>query len=310
MLRIVNVPPRGIGLKTVRTLEGAAQAHGSSIYEQILDPPEDLGTRARNALSSFAEMVEGWISVHEALTVAQLIDRILEDTRYADYIRDGTDEGEDRWANVLELRNVSVDYVGVTLFDFLTEVALVSDVDNLSDDVDAPTLLTLHSAKGLEFPVVFIVGLEEGILPHSRSLDDAEQLAEERRLMYVGLTRAKDRLYLSYAFTRNRYGDNEPTMPSSFLEDIPSRLKTGDWQATPRKRSRRTAWSQPRPAVSQEPEQATFHAGQRVRHRAFGEGLVIESRVVRGDEIVTVAFQQGDLKRLLAGIAPLEAVAD
>jgi len=109
----------------------------------------------------------------------------------------------------------------------LADVALVSDVDNLSETVDAPTLLTLHSAKGLEFPVVFITGLEEGMLPHSRSLDDAEQMAEERRLMYVGLTRAKDRLYLTYAFTRTRYGDNDFNVPSRFLDDIPPELVEG-----------------------------------------------------------------------------------
>jgi len=213
MARVINVPPRGIGKKTVAALEGAARERGVSVYEVLKQLPK-LSSRAQRVLAAFLELVEGWLAVRRVLTVAQLIDRVLEDTRYGDYLRDGSEEGEDRWANVLELRNVAADYENMTLTDFLADVALVSDVDNLSTEADAPTLLTLHSAKGLEFPVVFITGLEEGILPHSRSFDDPEQMAEERRLMYVGLTRAKDRLFLTRTFIRTRYGESEPSVPS------------------------------------------------------------------------------------------------
>ncbi|MFQ6101979.1 MAG: ATP-dependent helicase [Anaerolineae bacterium] len=291
MARVINVPPRGIGRKTVAVLEEAARERGVSIYEVLKESPK-LGARAQRALAAFVEMLEGWTATWGQMTVAQLIDRVLQDTGYGDYLRDGTEEGEDRWANVLELRNVAAEYNDLTLTDFLADVALVSDVDNLSDEVDAPTLLTLHSAKGLEFPVVFITGLEEGMLPHSRSFDDPEQMAEERRLMYVGLTRAEDRLYLTYAFVRTRRGDNEPSVPSRFLDDIPLELVSGSW----RQRGREAMGSR----------ESQFRAGQRVRHATFGEGLVVESRADGDDEIVTVIFEEAGMKRLMASLAPLE----
>ncbi|MBE9507267.1 MAG: UvrD-helicase domain-containing protein [Chloroflexi bacterium] len=309
MARVINVPPRSIGKKTVTALDDAAQERGVSVYETLKEIPGELGGRAQRALAAFLEMLERWIAAREQLTTAQLIDRVLEDTGYADYLRDGTEEGEDRWANVLELRNVAADYDDMTLTDFLADVALVSDVDNLSEEVDAPTLMTLHSAKGLEFPVVFITGLEEGILPHSRSFDDAEQMAEERRLMYVGLTRAEDKLFLTYAFTRTRYGDSEPSVPSRFLDDIPPELISGSCrQAQQSAPQRATTW-QPTPQTIH-PVEPLFRTGQRVRHATFGEGLVIESRVDGGDEIVTVAFEETGLKRLMASMAPLERLGD
>ncbi|MDY6875747.1 MAG: UvrD-helicase domain-containing protein [Chloroflexota bacterium] len=325
MTRVINVPPRGIGKKTVTALENAAQQQNVSIYKALREIPSPesqipnteyrtkLGTRARRALTSFLELLEGWIAAREHLTAAQLIDRVLEDTRYADYLRDGTEEGEDRWANVLELRNVAADYEDMTLTDFLADVALVSDVDNLSDKVDAPTLMTLHSAKGLEFPVVFITGLEEGILPHSRSFDDAEQMAEERRLMYVGLTRAKDRLFLTYAFIRTRYGDSEPSVPSRFLEDIPPELASGAWRRGQRREEREerreSMGVQGQGSVAR-PVGPQFRDGQRVRHATFGAGLVVESRPDRNDELVTVIFEEVGLKRLLASLAHLEQLED
>jgi len=311
MARVINVPPRAIGRKTVAVLEDAARTRGISIYEvlkAIQLPEEDgpaLGTRAQRALAAFLGMLEGWIAARAELTVVQVIDRVLEDTNYADYLRDGTEEGEERWANVLELRNVAGEYADLTLTDFLADVALVSDVDNLGDEVNAPTLLTLHSAKGLEFPVVFITGLEEGMLPHSRSLDDPDQMAEERRLSYVGLTRAEDRLFLTYAFVRTRYGESEPSVPSRFLEDIPAKYLSGSWRRARRSTVQRTTTWQSK-AEPAHRAQSRFQAGHRVRHGTFGEGLVVESRTTGGDEIVSVIFEGVGLKRLMAGLAHLE----
>ncbi|MFN3761994.1 MAG: 3'-5' exonuclease, partial [Anaerolineae bacterium] len=165
----------------------------------------------------------------------------------------------------------------------------VSDVDNLTDGVNAPTLLTLHSAKGLEFPVVFIVGLEEGLLPHSRSLDDPEALAEERRLMYVGVTRAKERLFLTHAFRRARRGDYEPNVPSRFLADIPETLAEGKRRQKSSGRSRGT------PA-----ESLRYSVGDWVEHPTFGPGIVIAVRP-HGDEAeVTVIFERVGIKRILS----------
>ena len=317
MARVINVPPRSIGRKTVATLENVARERGVSIYEVLEIPnPESqipkLGTRAQRALTAFLELLEGWIAARDALPVAQLIDRVLQDIRYADYLRDGSEEGEDRWANVLELRNVASEYGDLTLTDFLADVALVSDVDGLSGEADAPTLLTLHSAKGLEFPVVFITGLEEGMLPHSRSFDDPEQMAEERRLTYVGLTRAKDRLFLTYAFMRTRYGDREPSVPSRFLDDIPPEFVSGSWRRGKGQGAR--GKGQGTKGATRNSQFAIrapqFRAGQRVRHATFGEGLVIESRTDGGDEIVTVAFEEVGLKRLMTSFAHMERLVD
>jgi DNA helicase-2/ATP-dependent DNA helicase PcrA len=319
MARVINRPPRSIGAKTITALEDAAREQGLSVYRavrQIQEPQAqgpDLWARARRACLEFLEMLEGWIAASQELTVAELINRVLEDTRYGDYLRDGTEEGEERWANVLELRNVAADYDHHSLAEFLIDVALVSDVDNLSADVDAPTLLTLHSAKGLEFPVVFITGLEEGLLPHSRSLDEPEELAEERRLAYVGLTRAKDSLFLTYAFRRSRYGSSEATVPSRFLDDIPDDLTSGSWRATRRSARRlETTWERPVVAQAVALDHASteprFRAGQRVLHEVFGEGMVLESHSRGDDQIVTVNFEDGGEKRLIASLAPMEVL--
>jgi DNA helicase II / ATP-dependent DNA helicase PcrA len=322
MTRVINVPRRGIGRKTVATLENVARRRKISVYGVLqaisnsqphAQRASELGTRARRALAAFLELLEGWIAAREQLTVAQLVGRVLEDTRYDDYLRDGSEEGEDRWANVLELRNVAADYAALpdemSLTEFLADVALVSDVDNLSGEVDVPTLLTLHSAKGLEFPVVFIVGLEEGLLPHSRSFDDPDEMAEERRLVYVGLTRAEDRLYLTHTFRRTRYGESETSIPSRFLEDIPrdllgsSQRRGKKRRAESRKHETTWGWGQGEVVRQDEPR---FRAGQRVMHATFGEGLVIESRAQGNDAIVTVNFEQAGRKRLMASLAPLE----
>lgn len=153
---------------------------------------------------------------------------MLKETGYLNYLDDGTEEGLSRAENVLELRTVAASYEGLDLTTFLEEVSLVSDVDTRDDETQAPSLLTLHAAKGLEFPVVFIVGLEEGVLPHIRAMEDPSQMQEERRLMYVGITRAKDRLYLLYAFRRSLFGDSSANMPSRFLYDIPENVRVGD----------------------------------------------------------------------------------
>src|SRR5262249_19065870 len=243
-----------------------------------------------------------------------------DDVGYADFVNDGTEEGLERWANVMELRAVAVESPGAQLADFLEQVALVSDQDTLAEEGQATTLLTLHAAKGLEFPVVFIVGLDEGILPHQRSFDDPESMHEERRLMYVGMTRAKDRLYLLRAFRRSAYGDSGPAEASRFFDDIPEHLLKGNLSRKQAKAEayfqKATRWDSPsnsagslgaartsRPA----PAPATrYRTGQRVRHPKFGEGIVIDSKVRGDDEEVDVAFEAVGMKRLVASIANME----
>jgi DNA helicase-2/ATP-dependent DNA helicase PcrA len=297
LTRIINVPPRTIGNKTLQVLTDGAQDRAKSLWwaveavsvDDAQAPP--LGTRSRSAVTGFHKMARGWIEARDYLTVPELLDRILEETAYSSYLLDGTEEGEDRWNNVQEFRSVALEYAELTLTDFLADVALVSDVDNLSDGVDAPTLLTLHSAKGLEFPLVFVTGLEEGLLPHSRSLDDPEELAEERRLLYVGMTRAKDRLYLTHAFSRARFGTSDTSAPSRFLVDIPSGLVEGVHGQTTRSP---TTWTGGSTQTSRR-----FSSGDHVSHQKFGGGVVVESRVKGGDEEVTVVFDEAGIRRII-----------
>lgn len=243
--RIINVPPRSIGDKTVSNLAawsaelgvpmvGGLALLAGDLHSPVLDdefrarhtqaPQHPFGAAAVKSLTAFYKMLARWLAVKDGLTVAELLDRITEESSYTTWLRDGTEEGEDRWANVQELRSVAAHYddfpPDLRLTAFLEEVALVSDQDDLAEPEDRVTLLTIHTAKGLEFPVVFIVGLEENIFPHSRSMEDPDQMEEERRLMYVAVTRAKDRLYLLRAFRRMLYGRSEVNEPSRFLKDV------------------------------------------------------------------------------------------
>jgi DNA helicase-2/ATP-dependent DNA helicase PcrA len=174
-------------------------------------------------------MLAGWLARRDSLTVAQLLERVTEESGYSTWLRDGTQEGEERWENLQELRSVAANYDSfppeLRLSAFLEEVALVSDQDEITGEDDRVTLLTVHTAKGLEFPVVFMVGLEENVFPHLRSMEDPDQMEEERRLMYVGVTRARDRLFLLHAFRRMLYGRSELNPPSRFLKD----LAGADW---------------------------------------------------------------------------------
>jgi len=257
--------------------------------------------RSKRILSEFANLLEELIDAGRRLDLLELFDLVLERTGYAEYIRDGTEQGEERWNNVMELRSVASEYADlaprVGLTTFLEEVALVSDVDNYDERANAPTFLTLHMAKGLEFPVVFIVGLEERVLPHSRSFDDREAMEEERRLCYVGITRAKERLYLIHTFRRTLRGLSQVNTPSRFLLDIPSQLVRG---STEYERATRL----PRGPAAVEMRQ--FNPGDKVRHPQFGEGIVVSSKLVGDDEEVVVAFVGMKPKRLLVSFAQME----
>jgi len=261
------------------------------------------------------------IAARNRLNVLELLDLILERTGYARWVQKESQESEERWQNIMELQTVAQEYASLPVEDglttFLEEVALVSDTDNLDETTNAPTLLTLHSAKGLEFPVVFIVGLEEGLMPHSRSFDDPEEMEEERRLCYVGVTRTRKRLYLVHTFRRTLYGQSEIAIPSRFLRDIPQHLiarregfeaqqgKLGMGAGAAR---RMTTWAAPSMPPVRQVAKTRFRAGDKVHHPAFGEGTVIKSQIRGGDEEVTVAFAGRGIKKLVASLAKLEPV--
>ena len=230
----------------------------------------------------------------------------------------------------MEYRNKAKEFLTLgigknALVAFLESVALVSDSDNLDDKAGAVTLITLHQAKGLEFPVVFIAGMEEGLLPHIRSLENEAEMEEERRLCYVGVTRAKERLYLLRAFRRGFRGSSGPSLPSRFLADIPRKLiaapprkdpmpaGSAAWASYPRKPAAVSASAGNRrpavqPAASTPPApRLDLSTGDKVRHAKFGEGIVTDSKVTGSDVEVTVAFTDGNgIKRLLLSFAPLE----
>ncbi len=249
--RIVNIPTRGIGAKSKEKLQLWAASQGLTPVEAHMmlavdpDVQHPFNGRAFKALSRFGALLDAWITLREQASVGELMDAILEQIGYREYIDDGTEEGADRWANVMELRSVAAEDTAVSLSEFLEQVALVADADNVDETVNATTLLTLHAAKGLEFPIVFLTGLEDGILPHSRSFDDVESMAEERRLFYVGMTRAENQLYLSHSFRRAVWGEPEVMTPSRFLNDIPSDLLDGSGVKKRREQAkmRASSWS-------------------------------------------------------------------
>ncbi|MBP8242680.1 MAG: UvrD-helicase domain-containing protein, partial [Thermoflexales bacterium] len=314
--RVINVPARGIGDKSIATVEEYARSSNLSMFEVLTRG--DMSGRAAKALADFGGLWKSWVALKDELNVARLFDQIMKTSGYRDWMRDGTDEGEDRWANVSELRNVAAEAGDTPLQDFLNDVALVSETDNVEDNPNAPTLLTLHAAKGLEYKVVFITGLEDGILPHSRTFDKPEDMAEERRLFYVGITRAKERLYLLRAFRRGLYGPSDATEASRFLRDLPEALVDGKKKTTADLKTETTTWSgnparwdtgtpgKPVETTRTANVGTTFKPGDRVVHAKFGPGLVLRSMKQRDDEEVEVFFEGHGGKRLSAALSGLK----
>jgi DNA helicase-2/ATP-dependent DNA helicase PcrA len=349
--RVINVPPRAIGSKTYDTLIALARNTGQRAGDTLAELGRagsaspywnQLGGRASAALANFGMMLAAWRALLvNGGSLPSLFDRILSDTRYREYIEDGTEEGRDRWENVDELRRLAFEYAERGLDEFLENLALVSDQDTIRESEDAPTLLTLHAAKGLEFNQVIITGLDEGLLPHSRSLEDDEEMAEERRLFYVGITRAKNQVYLLRSEQRSLYGSFAYQDASRFLNDIPENLlqshsprgsraqRAASWDSADRWDSSST-WGKPeREAVNQSyranvgsrayngPQpikrsapiiEQQYQPMMRVTHPTWGEGIVLESKVEDGDEIIKVHFETVGMKQLVASLAKLEII--
>ncbi|HEY8198557.1 MAG TPA: 3'-5' exonuclease, partial [Candidatus Limnocylindrales bacterium] len=432
--RILNVPARGIGDKTLEHLRTVAAANDGDVWTAILLTIDDqqVASRTRHALTTFADLITRLRRRVGLLALPELLDAVLEESGYRAMLHDGSEDGQERWDNLLELREVVGRYADLAPEDaldrLLEETALVADQDAYDASDDRVTLITLHAAKGLEFDVVFIAGLEEGVFPHNRALDDPRQMEEERRLAYVGLTRARHRLYLTHAAQRATWGRGGFSVPSRFLLEIPAELMHGprlvvvdegedDDQRPPEERTggpldldlvlgrraagrllerergrpvgprslppgggyvetppgaprpgeafrtsrdlvakreayygthawpgrdqgRRPGAAEPgadgpvgaamppnddgqisaQPDVDAAPErgfvppppvvpgQRRYRDGARVRHHAFGEGLVVSSKLTRDDEEVTVAFPDRGVKTLMASIANLEVL--
>jgi DNA helicase-2/ATP-dependent DNA helicase PcrA len=314
LMRVINVPQRGIGERSIDELTRWARSQGVNEYKalQLLadskesDAELPFSGRTVKALAGFAVMLENFMEKSKELNLVALFDSVVEKSGYKQYIT-GLVDGEDRWENILELRGVAQDFKdlrpGEGLTAFLEGVALVSDVDSLEEKIDTVTLITLHQAKGLEFPVVFIVGMEDGILPHYKSIDDPAQLEEERRLCYVGITRAKKKVYLVRAFRRHLMGSSAVNKPSRFLQDIPEHLTT---RASSLEAD--DAWSAPPEKETKPRDLPDFKAGDHVKHDQFGVGVVVNYHKTRNDAEVVVAFDGEGVKRFLLSFAKIEKV--
>ena len=319
--RVINTPSRKIGTKTFAELITTAQQLEVSPGELLLrlaesDPPELelFSTAPAKRLSGFGYMFSKWRKAYESLPPVEILDLILEDVAYRRYIEDGSEDGFERWENIVELKRLASEYQTVGLLSFLQDIALVSDQDTLDPDLEVPTLLTLHSAKGLEFGQVLIIGLNEGILPHQRSFDEPEAMEEERRLFYVGVTRAKDRLYLFHSLNRYTYGYFEPLQASRYYHDIPPNLRADDSLAyqplSPISSSKgHRSWKDlQKKTIRPISQEIQYHPGQKVRHPKWGDGLVLNSQLQDDDEIVDVFFEGVGKKKLIASLADLKTI--
>ncbi|HZQ49739.1 MAG TPA: UvrD-helicase domain-containing protein [Candidatus Dormibacteraeota bacterium] len=323
--RIVSVPPRKIGNVTVDAVTAYARESDVDILSILAEPARvpGLPRAAAAPLLGFRAQLESLRSVLGVLRPSELVDHVVEVMNLEQHYKDGTPQGEARLENLNELRGLAEDFddrdPAQGLEDFLAEIALVSDVDAYDENGEGVTLITLHMVKGLEFPVVFMVGMEEGLLPHQRALDETEdnlkvdlaanEMAEERRLCYVGMTRAKDRLYLSCAFRRHLYGRSQPAFPSRFLTEIPQSLLSaprGSAPVAPPRQGYRERYQERQvQAAPAQPVVQRFASGDRVTHPSFGAGTVVKSTLTRTDEELVVKFDKAGLKILSGMLAPL-----
>ncbi|MGQ4647200.1 DNA helicase PcrA [Lyngbya aestuarii] len=237
LLRVINTPRRGIGQATIDNLMVAGQQLSTPLWEIINDETSvnTMAGRSAKAVNKFAQLIKQWQEQIENLEAAEVVRGIMEESGYIHDLRNkGTEEAENRLENIFELYNAVLqfqeDNEDTSLGGFLANASLASDLDNLEEGQKAVSLMTLHSAKGLEFPVVFMVGLEQGLFPHSRTMRDTAALEEERRLCYVGITRAQDQLFLSHARERRLYGNREPAVRSQFLDELPKELVSSTYK--------------------------------------------------------------------------------
>ncbi len=291
--RIVNLPPRGLGDKSLERLIAFKNSSGLPLLEALesADQITGLTPRAVQAFKQFALLIRGLQEPSEGMLTSQFLELVIKRSGYLEWLDDGTIQAAERVENVKELISVAQTYDDIGLEGFLEEIALISDLDNYSSDTNAVTLMTLHAAKGLEFPIVFMTGMEENVFPHSRSQIDLAELEEERRLCYVGMTRARERLYLIHANSRLLYGNTSHNPPSRFLLDIPPELT-------------RSQTAQEVEVPKLEPVHKSFQAGDKIRHNKFGEGIVVS---VDGDEL-TAAFAHLGVKKLSLSFAPITKV--
>lgn len=333
LLRIINVPRRGIGDATLARLQEYANASGQSMFEVVTNAADvpGLASRFANKLDELSELLFELMGEAADVPVKQLLDDVLLKTGYLEELQSSKDpQDESRVENLKEMLSVTEEFAvkcerngeEPTLENFLADVALVADIDDAELGEEAVTLMTLHSAKGLEFPDVFLVGMEEGIFPHSRTLMNENEIEEERRLCYVGITRAEKHLFLSNARTRTIYGRTQYYTPSRFLQEVPrnlvhvikrpvvQRLAMASQVHKPTAKENANWFEQHKasffPRESSAAAGCSFHVGDKVMHKKWGAGTIITAKAADDGQEVTVAFAGGGIRSLLTKYAKLE----
>ncbi|MBM0067531.1 DNA helicase PcrA [Alkalicoccobacillus gibsonii] len=324
--RIVNVPKRGLGATTVDKVLAYALQHGMSMHKALFEVDEmGVTARALGKLKEFRDLIANWVQMQDYLTVTELVEEVLEKTGYRDALKnEQTLEAQSRLENIDEFITVTREFEkrseDKTLVAFLTDLALVADIDQLDDQPeegpkDAITLMTLHSAKGLEFPLVFLIGLEEGIFPHSRSLFEQDEMEEERRLAYVGITRAEKQLFMTNARLRTIFGRTNANPPSRFIKEIPEEFievlgEQADQGLRQRKPVSQSASRPSRPArpqiTSTGGESFEWKVGDKANHKKWGTGTVVSIKGDGQSVELDIAFPPPTgVKRLFAQFAPI-----
>lgn len=309
LLRIINTPRRGIGKTTMNRLMDASQQMGIPLWEIVNDETSvnTMGGRAAKSLNQFARMIQSTKDQLDNLTAGEVLNHIIEQSGYLKELQlQGTDEADNRIANIYELYNAvqqfQEDNEETSLEAFLASASLASDLDGLDEVQQKVSLMTLHSAKGLEFPVVFLVGMEQGLLPHNRTLNDPLEIEEERRLCYVGITRAQEQLFLTYTRERRLWGTREPAISSQFLQELPGELINSNINlaTTYRRRTRAERTSR---AIDIE-----WNVGDRVLHHEFGAGEVTHILGSGKKATLAVKFLSMGVTKIIPKIAPMEKV--
>ena len=303
--RIINVPKRGIGAKTLEKLEERALVTGESLFGLLHDLSGfDLSTKVKTTLNKFVIMINSFMDMKEILPLTEFVQKVIDNTKYVEELKaEDTDEARGRIENIEEFKSVVMEFMQnseeKTLEEFLSSVSLVSDLDSIDEEDDFVTLMTLHSAKGLEFPVVFLAGVEEGIFPISRAMLDENQLEEERRLCYVGMTRAKQILYITYANERTLYGRRNHAIASRFISEIDESLfeenakieKTKPQSLYDRYKDKYKIGQDDKPKFD---GQDDITVGSKIKHPKFGIGMV----VAKTGTVYTIAFEGQGIKQI------------
>ncbi|MBD2577377.1 DNA helicase PcrA [Oscillatoria sp. FACHB-1406] len=313
ILRVINTPRRGIGQTTIDNLLNASKELNIPLWEILADETSvsTLAGRAAKSVNQFAKLIQQYQEQINNLTAAEIVRGIMEHSGYIDDLKkQGTDEAESRLENVFELVNAVAQFQEeneeTSLESFLANASLASDLDNLEEGQKAVSLMTLHSAKGLEFPVVFLVGLEQGLFPNNRTLDDPLALEEERRLCYVGITRAQEQLFLSHAKERALWGSREPAVPSQFLGEIPKELVASNARAAAQYRRRSPLSEQETSAPRNAAPTIDWKVGDRVLHNMFGEGQVTHVFGTGNKTSLSIKFSDYGQKIIDPKVAPMQ----